>query len=160
MRNRTYKTLTLSLLLGSAVIVSGCKGGGTKADSGDSAGPGVVLAEPVPILGNKTGNSMALPFGVKLIKTQAQYEALGDPQIFEGIDFDKHDLVIAALGKRNTGGYSIQIDSLQTEGDTLVVVGKASSPAPSDPVTKVVTYPYAAAVIANTQATSVVQAID
>lgn len=165
MRDRTWKKLTLAALLGPAVVLAGCssdpKPQPVPEQPATPEAPAVVLAEPVKIIDYKQGDSQAFQdLGVMLIKTQAEYDKLGDADIFPGIDFDKHDLVIATLGQRNTGGYTIQITALQLQGEALFVVGKATAPGPDDIVTQALTYPYYAVVIDNTTATYPVQAID
>ncbi len=159
MRDKTFKMLFVALLIGPAMTFVGCKSDG---DGDEPTQPAVALAEPVAILQSSTGNSQALAnvAGVRLIKTQADYDKLGDATIAPGINFDEQDLVLASLGQQNTGGYSVSITALQLEGDTLVVVGKAKRPGADDIVTQALTYPYAAAVIANTDAKLIVSAID
>lgn len=152
MRDRIWKMLALALLIGPALVTMGCKTGGASD---------AVLADPVAILDSKTGNSDALKsIGVQLVKTQEQYEALGDAAIFADVDFEANDLIIVSLGEQATGGYSVEISALQLEGETIVVVGKASAPGADAVVTQALTYPYAAAVIANTEATIVVPDIN
>ncbi|MFN3165862.1 MAG: protease complex subunit PrcB family protein [Phycisphaeraceae bacterium] len=163
MRNRTWKTLAAAVLLGPAVALVGCKGDGdTGADAGPDNGPGVVLAEPVPIVESVSGNSQALKtIGTMLIRTQAEYDALGDANIFPGgIDFEQYDLVIVALGEQMTGGYAVEINAIQQVGDELAVTGKATRPGPDAIVTQALTYPYDAVIIANTDAKTVVPYID
>lgn len=157
MRNGTWKTLAAAALLCPAMMLTGCKSGG---DGKKDGAADVTLAEPVEIVESKSGNSSALEaIGVMLVKTQAEYDALGDADIHPGVDFETQDLVIAALGEQPTGGYSIEITAIQQEGDMLFVEGKASKPGDAA-VTQALTYPYAAAVIANTDATIVVPDID
>lgn len=157
MQNRTFKTLALALLIGPAMLV-GCKSGGSEDPAAPLAEP---LAEPVTIVQSKTGDSAALKsIGVKLVKTQADYDALGDADIFAGVDFEENDLVIASLGEQSTGGFSIEITSIQQEGDLLIVVGTSSRPGEDAVITQALTHPYAAVVIENTDATSPVPAID
>lgn len=157
MRNGTWKTLAAAALLCPAMMLTGCKTGNDgKMDSAAD----VTLAEPVEVVERKSGNSSALEsIGVMLVKTQAEYDAMGDDQIYPGVDFLAHDLVIAALGEQPTGGYSIEITAVQQEGDTLFVEGVTSQPGDAA-VTQALTYPYAAAVIPNTDATIVVPDID
>lgn len=162
MRNRTWKMFVAAALLGPAVALVGCSSDGQPAPAKKKPEAKLILAQPVEIVDSTTGDSKALKnlVGVMLIKSKQQYDKLGDDTIAPGIDFEKHDLVIAALGEQPTGGYSITIDALQLEGDKLVVVGKASAPAADASTIQALTYPYAAAVIENTTATRAVQAID
>lgn len=153
MRNGILKTLTAAALMGPALIFTGCTTGGDAET--------VTLADPVTIVDSKTGDSAALKtIDVYLIKTQEEYDALGDKEIYPDVDFEANDLVIAALGEQPTGGYSIEIEALQLEGDTIYIVGKSGKPAADAAVTQALTYPYAAAVIANTEATKVMPDID
>ena len=159
MRNRTWKMLVVAALLGPAVTLTGCQSGG---EGGPSEAAPSALASPVEIVEGMTGDSEALAgvVGVRLIKTQEQFDALGDPRIYPSLDFEEFDLVIASLGQRNTGGYAVEITALQQEGATLVVVGHATVPGEDAVTTQAITHPYAAAVIANTDATLAVSAID
>lgn len=151
-----------AVLLGPATILAGCKSDGEAVVVEEEMALDIVLAEPVAIVDSKSGNSQALKdmVSVKLIKTQAEYDALGDADIFPGVDFEKYDLVIASLGMQSTGGYSVKITALQLEGDELAVTGKSSSPNTGDMTTQALTYPYDAVVIPNTTATSAVSYID
>lgn len=160
MRNRTWKMLAVAALLGPAMMFVGCKGDG-EGDTGSSTG-GAMLAEPVKIVEHVSGNSPALStIGHMLIRTQAEYDALGDKDIFPGgIDFEQYDLVIVALGEQPTGGYSVTISSIQQVGDELAITGKATTPGPDAIVTQALTYPYDAAIIPNTNTKTVVRYID
>ena len=135
---------------------------GCKGDGDASIDSGTVLAQPVTILERVNGNSDALKtIGKMHIETKAQYDALGDADIFPGeIDFDANDLVIVALGEQSTGGYAINIESIQRQGGDLAVVGKASAPGADAITTQALTHPYSAVLIANTSADKVVTYID
>lgn len=160
MRTRTWKTFVAAALLCPTLAFVGCNGTSTAGGEDGAEKKQVILSEPVAILEKKAGNSEALSLGVVLIQTQEQYDALGDKDIYPGVDFEKQDLVIAALGEQKTGGYAIDITALQVEGDTIFVQGKATAPAADAVTTQALTYPYAAAVINNTMATKVVSDID
>ena len=162
MLNRTWKTLAVAALLGPSLAIVGCKHNDHGHDHDhDHNHDTVALAEPVTILESKSGSSDAFKtIGRMLIKTQADYDALGKPDLHPGIDFEANDLVIVALGEQPTGGYAIEITAIQEEGDTLFVVGSSSEPGEDAVVTQALTYPFAAAVIPNTSATLVVPQID
>ena len=136
-------------------VLTGCKGDGS-TDSGSD------LAQPVTISERVNGNSAALKaIGTLHIETQADYDALGDADIFPGgLDFGQYDLVIVALGEQPTGGYSVNIESIQLTGGELAVTGKASAPGPDAVTTQALTYPYCAVSIPNTKADKVVPYID
>ncbi|NLW44434.1 MAG: protease complex subunit PrcB family protein [Syntrophomonadaceae bacterium] len=57
------------------------------------------------------------------------------------------DKIILSWGEKPTGGYSITIDRLEMEGDTLEVTYSLQSPSPGAVVTQALTYPEAAAAI-------------
>lgn len=120
------------------------------------------LAQPVTILERVTGDSSALKtVGTMHIDTQAQYDALGDANIFPGeINFDANDLVIVALGEQPTGGYAVNIASIQLQAGELAISGKATTPGPDAVTTQALTYPYSAVLIPNTAADKVVPYID
>ena len=153
MRNPMMKLFVVAALASSALI--GCKGDGdATCDSG--------LAQPVTIVQRVNGNSDAFKtIGALHIETKAQYDALGDAEIFPGdLDFDQFDLVIVALGEQRTGGYAVNIESVQLEGGDLAVTGKATTPGKDAITTQALTYPYSAVSIPNTSAGKVVPHID
>lgn len=157
MRTRMMNLFVVAALSCSALI--GCKGDGdATADPGSES----TLAQPVTILERVNGNSDAIKtIATMHIETQAQYDALGDAEIFPGeIDFDKNDLVIVALGEQPTGGFAVNIESIQLDAGELAVTGKATVPGPDAVVTQALTYPYSAVLIANTSADKVVPYID
>lgn len=153
MRTRMMNLFVVAALCCSAMV--GCKG------DGDAAG-GSELAQPVTILERVNGNSAALKtIGTLHIETKDQYDALGDAEIFPGeIDFDANDLVIVALGEQATGGYAVNIDSIQLQAGELAVSGKATTPGPDAVTTQALTYPYSAVLIPNTAADKLVPYID
>ncbi|MEM9346310.1 MAG: protease complex subunit PrcB family protein [Planctomycetota bacterium] len=149
----------MNLLLVAALagfVLTGCK-----SDGDENAGA-TSLAQPVTILERVSGDSAALKdLGSYHIETQAQFDALGDAEIFPGeVDFDTNDLVIVALGERSTGGFAVKINSIQLSGGELAITGEATKPAETDAVTQALTYPYSAVLIPNTSADVVVPYID
>ena len=157
MQNPMMKLFVVAALASSALI--GCKGDGDATDTAD-AGP--ALAQPVTILERVNGSSAVLKaIGKMHIETQAAYDALGDANIFPGeIDFDANDLVIVAWGEKPTGGFGINIESIQLQGGELAVTGKASTPPADAATTQALTYPYSAVLIPNTSADLIVTYID
>ncbi|MFK7788692.1 MAG: protease complex subunit PrcB family protein [Phycisphaeraceae bacterium] len=155
MRTKMLNLFVVAALTCTALI--GCKSDG---DATTEAGP--ELAQPVTILERVNGNSAALKsIATMHIETQAQYDALGDDSIFPGgIDFAKNDLVIVALGEQATGGYAVNINSIQLDGGELAVTGKATTPGADAITTQALTYPYSAVLITNTSADKVVPYID
>ena len=57
------------------------------------------------------------------------------------IDFGKEALIVAAMGTRNTGGYSIAVESVGEDGGKLFVEVVEASPSPNCFVTQALTAP-------------------
>lgn len=53
---------------------------------------------------------------------------LGDQRGYEKIDFENSTYVIIAAGKKNSGGYTIKIQSLKETDDEIVISAKEISP--------------------------------
>lgn len=157
MRTMNWKTFGLVAVLGSMASVIGCQTGDD--DSAMLVEP-IVLAEPVPIVAQNSGDSAAIDRSVTLIRTQAEYDALGDESIMPNVDYEVNDLVIVSMGQQPTGGYSVKITGVQLVGDELAVTGVSKVPSPDALVTQALTHPYDAVVIPNTAATTVVPYID
>ncbi len=58
------------------------------------------------------------------------------------VDFSQETILIATLGMRSSGGYSIEFADIQRSADRVVAVVKMSSPGPDDMVTMALTAPY------------------
>lgn len=142
--------------VGLAVTLTGC-GGGNKA-TGPTSDVGLpIAAEPVEIVDKTRGDQPAFSMpGAILIKTSEDLAAEGLDGI-EGLNVDlaSHDVIVVSLGEQPTGGYWTDITGAQLVGDTLWVQATVNRPADSDGVTQAITYPFAAASIANTTATRV-----
>ena len=123
----------------------------------DSAAPAAVQSvQPITIISQTQGSDPALtqPM-VKLITAQEQLDALGAESLAGvEVDFAEQQVVLVALGSQPSGGYWTQITGIQQLGDTLYVQGIANAPAEGEAVTQALTYPYAAAVIPATSATT------
>jgi hypothetical protein len=55
-------------------------------------------------------------------------------------------LLIAAIGTRSSGGFSVEMD-VQAAGDGLIVSVQEEQPGPHSVVTAALTYPYTAVVV-------------
>jgi hypothetical protein len=66
----------------------------------------------------------------------------------QALDPAKEMAVVVSMGEKRTGGYSVEIASVETSGGNLVVTYRESSPDPAMMVTQALTYPWAAAVVA------------
>src|SRR5689334_4886303 len=58
------------------------------------------------------------------------------------VDFRGHDLVAVYAGPKNTGGYSISIDSVKNSGHTATVMVTVHKPKPGAITTQAFTYPF------------------
>lgn len=67
------------------------------------------------------------------------------------IDFSKNNICILLLGQRNTGGYSIEVESLKLTKGILYIKKKEISPAKGELVTMALTNPYCIIVIPKTK---------
>lgn len=154
MQTRMMNLFVVAALACSVLV--GCSSGGDMVDAGSD------LAQPVMILERVNGDSAALKtIGAMHIETKQQYDALADANIFPGgIDFDANDLVIVALGEQATGGFAVNIESVQLQSGELAVSGKASAPGADALTTQALSYPYSAVLIPNTAADKVVPYID
>lgn len=56
---------------------------------------------------------------------------------------DEHTLIVF-LGRRPTGGYSVAIDEIKSDGKRLLVVAREVCPKPGTPVIQVLTSPFVA----------------
>ena len=122
------------------VAILGCQGGPQKVE----------IPQPVSIQARYQGDAPGLKEPtVELIETRKELKALGSDAIAKkaDLDFNKQSLVVFALGEKPTGGYWAWIDSLQKEGDTLWVTGRANRPSENQSVSQQITHPYAAVVI-------------
>ena len=57
------------------------------------------------------------------------------------VDFSKDMVILVAMGRQNTGGYSIQVSSVQTKGDTLEIAVTRTTPPPGTMVIQALTAP-------------------
>jgi hypothetical protein len=61
------------------------------------------------------------------------------------VDFEREAIVIASMGQRSSGGYTISIDSARTAGDTITLVVTERSPGRSCGTTAALSSPVALA---------------
>lgn len=148
-------TMSAATIMTAAVMLTGCNGGQKTDDTIQATRPTTTASEPVEILAHAHGDDAALARGtVRLIKSADELPALGLGGLPElgDVDFDSQDVVIFALGEQTTGGYWVQITGIQRVGDVLYVQALVNRPAEDETVTQAITHPYAAAVIAETEA--------
>ena len=58
------------------------------------------------------------------------------------VDFSTHLVIAAFQGRKNTGGYKIEIISVRQSGNQVYVIADFVTPTPRKPVTLLVTSPY------------------
>jgi hypothetical protein len=101
----------------------------------------------------RTPEEAAVAMGVPADKAKdevAQKEAtekLAQRFKVEKIDWQKQMVVIAGIGTRNTGGYSVEFTGLEIKDKTLTVKWKENGPKPGQPVLQVITMPGGAALV-------------
>jgi hypothetical protein len=101
----------------------------------------------------RTAEEAAVALGLPADKAKeegAQKEATEKfAQLFkvEKIDWQKQMIVTAALGTRNTGGYSVEFTGLEIKDKTFTVKWKENGPKPGQPVLQVITMPAGAALV-------------
>ena len=134
-----------------AVVLAGCGSAEKTAVPAPAAS-----ANPVTIIGCSHGNDPTLNGGVvKLIKSADELAALGAESLAGlNVDFAKTDLVVLALGEQPSDGYWAHVTGVQGVGDRLYVQGVVNAPGYDDQVSQTMTYPYCAATIAKTSATT------
>lgn len=57
-------------------------------------------------------------------------------------DINNSNYVILNMGEKNTGGYSIGVESVEETDKNIIITVKEKSPAPDAMVMQVITYPY------------------
>jgi len=80
---------------------------------------------------------------------QSIYDRLGTKEATPQINWSKNQVVLLAMGQRNTGGYSIAIDKVVYGKSEIMVYYKTNGPKAGDRVTQALTAPYALLTIAN-----------
>ncbi len=78
-----------------------------------------------------------------VIQTEEEWEALwsmagGDPPT---VDFESYTVLVALLGLRHSGGYSIEIEAVNESPEGVVVQVEATGPGPKCSTTAVITFP-------------------
>lgn len=63
------------------------------------------------------------------------------------VNFKTNDILVIYQGQKNTGGYAIDIASINWENDKLIVQTKETIPEAGKPVTMAITTPYCIAII-------------
>jgi hypothetical protein len=153
MKSHAQRTV-FTLLTAVGLALGGCQGKNVE-QAGPSPSDMLAQTTPIEIVSQSTGNAQALAEPtVKLVKNQQQLDMLG-LEVPQSANLSEHDLVVHALGQQNTGGYWVRIKAIQKVGNRLYVQSTINKPGADQTVSQAVTYPYAVAVIPQTEATSV-----
>lgn len=89
-------------------------------------------------------------FGHEIIQSNEDYlklieklklEDVENENLFD-VDFEEKSVIVIYLGERNTGGYSIEVDSLLWNNNLLTIKTKQTKPQKGAMVTMAFTYPY------------------
>lgn len=80
---------------------------------------------------------------------QSIYDRIATKEATPQINWNKNQVVLLAMGQRNTGGYSIAVDKVVYGKSEILVYYKTKGPKPGDMVTQALTAPYALFTIAN-----------
>ena len=110
---------------------------------------GSVQIEPVEILDRYSGQDPGLTeLGLSMINNHDELEALGSQELpGHEIDFDKHTLLVLAVGRQATGGYWAKITGVQNSSDALFVQGIVSAPGPDEVTSQGETFAFDAVLI-------------
>jgi hypothetical protein len=84
-----------------------------------------------------------------VIRSEAEWKKWWADHISQGdennaappIDFTKEIILVAGMGTKNTGGFSIECSSIKREGNVLTATFQTRSPAPDAMVTMALTAP-------------------
>ncbi len=142
------------------LTLTGCQAG--DASEGDQPRKLEAIAEPVDLLRRGRGDDPAFAVAeTYLYQSAADLPADVATIHALGVDFETEDLIVVALGEQPTAGFGVTIQQAALEGDALVVYGRSfSAPDGDSVVPQVLTYPYAYAVIPNTDSTRVYAVIE
>lgn len=82
--------------------------------------------------------NLATPIGGKNYKIT---EVLASVLKVHAIDLKKQMVIVIYAGEKPTGGYSVELQSLEVKDKKLIVRSKLNAPGPDDIVTQAFTYP-------------------
>jgi|SRR5699024_633584 len=77
------------------------------------------------------------------------YDRFGTKETIPQINWNKNQVVLLAMGQRNTGGYSIAVDKVVYGESEIMVYYMTNGPKAGDRVTQALTAPYTLLTIAN-----------
>ncbi|HZZ82353.1 MAG TPA: protease complex subunit PrcB family protein [Gemmataceae bacterium] len=80
----------------------------------------------------------AIPVGGKTYKIT---KVLAGLLKVNSVDLEKQMVIVVYAGEKRTGGYSVEVKSLEVKDKKLIVHWKLNSPGPDDIVTQAITHP-------------------
>ena len=80
---------------------------------------------------------------------QSIYDRIATKESIPQINWNKNQVVLLAMGQRNTGGFNIAVDKVVYGDSEILVYYKTSEPKAGDMVTQALTAPYTLFTIAN-----------
>ena len=75
-------------------------------------------------------------------KLWKQHAAAGESDKIPAVDFSKEMVVVATMGTKRTGGYTIEIEGVEAKGKTLNISVKKTSPPPDAMTIQALTAPF------------------
>lgn len=149
-----------SAVLVTSAFIAGCGGqapsqdGGIRRDfaplTGDVVSPYYAgLAQPEYLVVNSREKWQEV--WQELEPRTSRQQGQASPNPLPDVDFRKSVLIIAAMGSRRTGGYSVAISSVVETPWRIVVTVAEQSPGPKCATTQAVTHPIAIVTTAQTQ---------
>ncbi|MEW5929598.1 MAG: protease complex subunit PrcB family protein [Gemmatimonadota bacterium] len=143
------RNLVLALSLAAAVGCSAASVTGGDARADQQAG-----GTPVPVTRLRPGYTFTFSSGYtaparQVVRSEAEWrtvwarlhESVMPQPPVPAIDFSRETVLVAALGQRSSGGFSILVDSVYDAGSTLRAVVRRSSPGAGCTVTAALTQP-------------------
>ena len=110
---------------------------------------GSAQIEPVEILDRFSGQDPGLTEpGLSLVRDHIELESLGGQKLTsDEIDFERHSLLVLAVGRKATGGYWAKITGVQRSRDALFVQGTVNAPGPDDVTSQAETFVFDAVLV-------------
>ncbi|MCB0402822.1 MAG: protease complex subunit PrcB family protein [Flavobacteriales bacterium] len=107
--------------------------------------------ENLPVLEIASGNNSGFETPtMKVISTmedlsqtwEIAYKNYLKKKEFPAVDLEEFDVILVALGERNSGGYSIQVESAVSIGNAVTVTVIETKPGSNCMTTEAITYPF------------------
>ncbi|MGQ0649874.1 MAG: protease complex subunit PrcB family protein [Gemmatimonadaceae bacterium] len=149
-------TREMHKLLPIALVALSCGTGSSEAEQDSAAPPGTSQQLTVREIPQATVQTSSITQSTRLvIRDAASWNQFWGRMVAgvlpappaPTVDFSAHVVIAAAMGQRNTGGYTITIDSVRLERDTIRAVVKSVSPGAGCGTIQILTAPVAAVTV-------------